>query len=121
MAGTILAPNAESLTPTCCLKAGGETKVDPAARLCERALPEGPAQAGVDRPRDTERTSFVENNRETTQPRGVTGAGFMPARAATQEDGPSGGEKRARRVRGRPCVLPRAWLEIAENSKARDP
>jgi len=35
LAGTILAPNAESLTPTSCLKAGGETKVDPDARLGE--------------------------------------------------------------------------------------
>jgi hypothetical protein len=29
LAGTILAPNAESLTPKSCHKAGGETKVDP--------------------------------------------------------------------------------------------
>jgi hypothetical protein len=38
LAGTILAPNAESLTPTSCRKAGGETKVDPDARLRERAV-----------------------------------------------------------------------------------
>jgi len=35
----ILAPNAESFTPTSCLKAGSETKVDPDAGLRERLFP----------------------------------------------------------------------------------